>query len=684
MTFFAFSGVLNAVSAGGLVLSVLFRRKHTSRDFIFSLSLLAIFNWSIFYVLWLFSEDEDSALLYTRLIMVWATWIPSLYLHHIVLIADRWASHRKFVLICHAAALILSSLSITPWMVRGVEPRGGFDYWPVPGPLVPIDAGMIGLLGVYMVVFLIRAMKDTSGIRREHLKYLFLTIVISWTGGMTNFLLWFNIPFKPWGNPLVFVGNMIMGFAILRYQLVDLRLAMRSLLVTLLFTCLIPGPLVGLVLWTRSLPVAVAAILLLGSTGPWIFQRWWKMLTRAVDILPPFQSQWGRLKAGGHILASMENVKSVREWGWKTIEIVEKILPVGSASLLMRDNGMNLFLVKAGFGLTAGEMGLLSLPFDNPVAVRLASSRSILIAELMDDLFDDDQKSDARNQLAFMRAAVTVPICDKDSLQAVLNIGAKNDGEMFNEIDLDLIGLLARTAQQTLHNIQSGLRKEQQTASWAHDLARPFGPKGSLGEIRRMADGTYGPVSSEARSVLERISLEMDFVRKNLMQVVHPDEKHGVSAPASLTRVFQNIGEAFQPHAREKSVRLLVQAPPEDLKILCDPWLVEHRVIANLVENALRHTPAGGTVEVGFRTEGNRFIGSVRDSGPGIPPEEQASLFLPGVQAGRGHKGLAGLGLFSVNSVLEEEAGRVWVESEGGQGSCFFFELPLSPMPNNP
>lgn len=108
-----------------------------------------------------------------------------------------------------------------------------------------------------------------------------------------------------------------------------------------------------------------------------------------------------------------------------------------------------------------------------------------------------------------------------------------------------------------------------------------------------------------------------------------------------------------------------------------DGALIERRVLENLMENALRHAPHGGRLELGGKVEGGQFVGWVKDTGPGIPAARLKSIFEPGVQ-GEGKKGLAGLGLYSVKTTLDAHGGRVWVESVLGQGATFFFTLPLA------
>ena len=108
------------------------------------------------------------------------------------------------------------------------------------------------------------------------------------------------------------------------------------------------------------------------------------------------------------------------------------------------------------------------------------------------------------------------------------------------------------------------------------------------------------------------------------------------------------------------------------------------QVLANLLENSLRHTPKGGSVAVEAVTEGAGEDGSVRfvvrDSGEGIEPSEIKKIFesfyqpaSPGSQRGR-----LGLGLSISQEIVESHGGRIWVESEGrGKGAAFFFTIPV-------
>ena len=102
------------------------------------------------------------------------------------------------------------------------------------------------------------------------------------------------------------------------------------------------------------------------------------------------------------------------------------------------------------------------------------------------------------------------------------------------------------------------------------------------------------------------------------------------------------------------------------------------QVAANLLDNAVKYTPPGGRVEVDVQREGADAILRVRDTGPGIPPDELPRIWtrLFRGDSSRAERGL-GLGLSLVKAIVEAHGGTVAVESEPGKGSTFIVSLPL-------
>jgi signal transduction histidine kinase len=130
---------------------------------------------------------------------------------------------------------------------------------------------------------------------------------------------------------------------------------------------------------------------------------------------------------------------------------------------------------------------------------------------------------------------------------------------------------------------------------------------------------------------------------------------------------------------QEKGVLLTTSVAPDIRRLVADEQQVSS-VLTNLVSNALKFTPGGGTVAVRAREDGHFLLVEVEDTGVGIAPEHCESIFDKFVQIRQSMNstpGSVGLGLAIAKEVVEMYGGRIWVRSEVGTGSLFSFTLPF-------
>jgi two-component system phosphate regulon sensor histidine kinase PhoR len=124
--------------------------------------------------------------------------------------------------------------------------------------------------------------------------------------------------------------------------------------------------------------------------------------------------------------------------------------------------------------------------------------------------------------------------------------------------------------------------------------------------------------------------------------------------------------------------RFVVQIPEEPLDASADRDKVR-QILANLVENALKYSPSGGTVTVAARKTHDAVQVRVVDEGTGVPQGEQERIFRKFYRAEATGQptGGTGLGLFIARGLASAMGGRVWVDSDTGVGGCFVLELPV-------
>ena len=144
--------------------------------------------------------------------------------------------------------------------------------------------------------------------------------------------------------------------------------------------------------------------------------------------------------------------------------------------------------------------------------------------------------------------------------------------------------------------------------------------------------------------------------------------------------VIERCAETTLLKASQKQITLEMDVPPACPRCAATPSLLRD-VLQNLLDNAIQYTPAGGRIQVSAAARAREVVISVADTGIGIPLADQERIFerFYRVDAARSREaGGTGLGLSIAKHIVEAHGGRLWVESEVGRGSKFFFSVPLA------
>lgn len=155
--------------------------------------------------------------------------------------------------------------------------------------------------------------------------------------------------------------------------------------------------------------------------------------------------------------------------------------------------------------------------------------------------------------------------------------------------------------------------------------------------------------------------------------------------PVPMADILDAAAADFQPLAAERGLSIARQPPVAFVRVRAD-FIRVRQVLGNLLANALKFTPRGGTVTLWGRPEGDRGLFCVEDTGVGLSDEDRQSVFQRRVQVEGGLSDRAGLGLglAIAKDIVELHGGRIWAESRLGLGSRFYFTLPLAQEPADP
>lgn len=229
--------------------------------------------------------------------------------------------------------------------------------------------------------------------------------------------------------------------------------------------------------------------------------------------------------------------------------------------------------------------------------------------------------------------------------------------------------------------------KRELAAMLVHDLKTPMTVIRS--GITLLADfSTIGGKREHNRTfeLLEMSTARLQRMVEDVLQLAKLEEMHGLESAelVELSALARACAKDFALITADRKQTLELNLP-EDLTppVLGDAGLLR-RVLDNLVHNAVEHTPAGGRILIGVRSEGASVLVDVSDSGPGVPPEAREHLFLKFYQRDmKRHVGNVGLGLALCEKVVSRHGGSIGIGDAVPHGARFFFTLPAAPAPED-
>lgn len=216
----------------------------------------------------------------------------------------------------------------------------------------------------------------------------------------------------------------------------------------------------------------------------------------------------------------------------------------------------------------------------------------------------------------------------------------------------------------------------------AHQLRTPL--SAIKWTLKMILDGDLGPTTEEQRNFIEKTYQSNEKIIElinDLLNVARIEEGRYIykSLPARLEDIIQSLINSYRAEAERKKLRFEFKKPTKKMpRVMLD---VEKMGIAveNLIDNAISYTKPGGQVTISLNYDKKKIKFSIRDTGIGIPMEQQKrvfSKFFRGANAIRAETEGTGLGLFIAKNIIEAHGGEIWFESEENKGTIFYFTLP--------
>jgi signal transduction histidine kinase/DNA-binding response OmpR family regulator len=300
----------------------------------------------------------------------------------------------------------------------------------------------------------------------------------------------------------------------------------------------------------------------------------------------------------------------------------------------------------------------------NRAGVEAFNVRGDIIGKSAVEVFDEPKL------LELLRGADT--LSDVEELEV-------SDGRTFSTQRTPVAGVGQAVILHDITHLKNLARiKSEFVTTVSHDLRSPL--TAILGYVELIERA--GSLNDQQHDFIERVRISVDRITSlvtDLLDLGRIEAGLDIARENSPIVVLARYAiDSLRGVAENKGVTLEVELPDEPLIVIGDPVRLR-QMIGNLLDNALKYTPSGGTVRVEVEAEGDQMVLRVRDTGPGIPPADQPYLFDKFFRASNIEVDMpgTGLGLSIVKSIVDNHDGRIWVESKLGKGTTFTVVLAL-------
>jgi len=730
MNLFALSGILAAISSIAMAL-LMFSRGKTKSHYLWGVFSLTVMLWG-FGGYWIaVTQDVSRSIFWWKIAYAGVIFIPVLFIHFVHTFLE---IKRKWLILAvyFSGYIFLYANLFTDWFIRDV--RFVFDqFYYISPPTVLYNIFFIFFVSlvVYGHVELLKAYRQSQGMKKFQIKYFFIATSIGFGGGSFSYLPVYYIDIYPSLNLTVCLFAPIIGYAILRYRLMDIRFAFRKIFIYVGGTALTYAGFYG-VIWTyveffggTNTRNAYLAGLIVGPIFVFVFYRFDKFLNRFANKYL-FASLYNTEKTIRELSQQLNTYNDLNKIVSVIINTIKKTMQLDRAGVLLVDfstQPIRYQIAKViGFDRTNG----ISLVQDNFLTRYLEKTQKPLVRDELhllsrDSVNKKDQESLIKLQehMVKIEAFLCLPLTSNRKLIGIIVLGSKISGDAYTKEDLELLETLSNQASVAIENARlykevadfnKTLREkvDEQTHSLqekaehltkllemrsefldiaSHQLKTPVSvilgtlsmfKEGSIQKLpKAQQDKFIDNIFNKAKKLGTIIN---DILRASEMDTDQFQLVQDNIKLVSLADLAKVVCEDLKPEAMEKKINLNCSVEGKNnTQIMADADFLNH-AISNLVDNAIKYTAKGG-VEVKVFEENSRVFLSVKDSGIGIPKADAKKIFEKFNRATNAvdmYTDGSGLGLFIVKKIVEAHAGgQVGFESIEGEGTTFTISFPV-------
>ncbi len=421
-------------------------------------------------------------------------------------------------------------------------------------------------------------------------------------------------------------------------------------------------------------------------------------IRRLTETLENHTREMEALHRAGGVLTSSLNPETVLK---RVTDEIKSLLNVEGASVLLRDPTSDEMVFAATTGPASESLLNRRMPITTGIAGWVIREREpIIVNDAQRDPRFFSQFDQTTNRTT--RSIVAVPLKFKGAVWGVVEGINKKTGEL-DQHDVEMLEALASSAAIAIENAQLYATEQHRAAVLAraleqqreldrlqrefiqnvsHELRTPLTI--AQGHAELLENGEFGALTAHqrraAKIILHRTRMLSHLV-SDITAILELETRELPRQPVRLDQLVREVTDEFRVTAGRAEVALTVEIAADVLPILGDVMSLR-RLLDNLLSNAFKFTPAGGSVTVRLRPDTGLAVLSVSDTGIGIAQDQLGRIFDRFYQvdgsATRRYGGV-GLGLALVKQIVQAHQGQIAVTSELNAGATFTVRLPVAP-----
>ena len=585
---------LTVFSSAIMCVVVYLKNAHVEVNKRWAVMSITIIFWSVFLSQMFSSKNAESGLFFSRLLTIGSNFIPVTFYHFVLafLGLEKNIRQKRILRIGYATSFIFLLFTFSHLFVKSVS------YKPLVGCFYP-DAGPMYIFYIFLYFFfmgypvylLYKISKASAGQRKNQILYIVIASILGFMGGSTTFPLWYQVQIPPLGAHFVWLYTPTIAFAILRYRLMDIRVALTRVGVFFIVYVIVLGIpfLLGYKfgLWK----IAAWITVFLATSGPFAFIY----LSRRTEVRLFAEAHHARevLKQAA---TGMMHYKSIKELTNIIVRVTTKTLKLENASVFLWDEKSGNY--KLEFVRFKSKYHYLdSLSAQDALVQRLSTLDEPLVYEEVRILAQSaDEVSKASlgeiiSQVQSLSAQVIVPAISSGRLVGFLVLSERKSKQAYSKEDLDILQLLSYQAALAIENAQFHQQIQEQALKENREMTASFIGHGASHQFKNILNKILQHSKGKEMDIDELDLNSLSQEELKALVISHKEEFQAISLKvnqaAEIVAGILSLGSGSPVDFKQVDLKEVVQHSIQAIKLTISKESVQKLSAIPQIKNQL-------------------------------------------------------------------------------------------------